>query len=123
MDHDPAVPSITSVVINTPDEERLAAFWAKLLSVEIAHRTEGFIWLEPQRPGGYSVAFQQVADPTPGRRRLHLDTAVGDMTAATDRIIALGGRHLETHTVPGLTWQVMSDPDGNEFCITPGHHD
>lgn len=123
MDYDPAVPTVNSIVINTADEERLAAFWAKLLGVDIAHRVEGFIWLEPQRPGGYSVAFQQVADPTPGRRRLHLDTSVGDVDAATARIIELGGLHLETHEVPGLTWRVMSDPDGNEFCISVEPHD
>jgi hypothetical protein len=25
------------------------------------------------------------------------------------------------HTVGDFTWVVLADPDGNEFCLTPGH--
>ena len=119
---DDLIPRVRSVVINTTDEERLSAFWAELLGVEVAQRTEGFIWLKPQRPGAFSIAFQRVAQPTEGRRRLHLDTSVGDLEAATARIVEIGGTHLEDHEVPGFAWRVMADPDGNEFCIAPEHH-
>ena len=116
------IPRIRSVVINTTNEERLAGFWSELLGVEVAQRSEGFIWLRPQRPGAFSIAFQQVAKPTEGRRRLHLDTSVGDLEAATARIVEMGGSHVEDHQVPGFAWRVMADPDGNEFCIaTDGH--
>lgn len=111
------VPRIRSVVINTIDEERLARFWSELLGVEVAQRVSGFVWLRPQRPGAFSIAFQRVAQPTEGRRRLHLDTSVSDLEAATSRIIDLGGSHVEDHQIPGLAWRVMADPDGNEFCI------
>ncbi len=114
---DEAVVEVTSVVINTTDEEKLAAFWAKLLGVEIGHRADGFIWLRRQRQGGYSIAFQRVADPTPGRRRLHLDTSVKDIDAAAAKILELGGSQVEDHEVGGFQWRVMADPDGNEFCI------
>jgi catechol 2,3-dioxygenase-like lactoylglutathione lyase family enzyme len=119
---DDLIPTVRSVVINTPDEERLAAFWAELLGVEVAHSTEGFLWLKPQRPGAFSIAFQRVANPTEGRRRLHLDTSVSDLEAATARIIAIGGSHIEDHEIPGFAWRVMADPDGNEFCIAPEEH-
>ena len=118
---DDVIPRIRSVVINTPDEERLAGFWSELLGVEIGQRTEGFIWLRPQRPGAFSIAFQKVAEPTVGRRRLHLDTSVGDLEAATARIVSMGGSHVEDHEVPGFSWRVMADPDGNEFCIAVEH--
>ncbi|MGH8923971.1 MAG: VOC family protein [Acidimicrobiia bacterium] len=114
---DEAVVEVASVVINTTDEEKLAAFWSRLLGVEIGHRVEGFIWLRRQREGGYSIAFQRVADPTPGRRRLHLDTSVKDIDVASKQIVDLGGSHLEDHKVGGFHWRVMADPDGNEFCI------
>ncbi|MGH8927581.1 MAG: VOC family protein [Acidimicrobiia bacterium] len=112
-----AVARIRSVVVNTTDEERLAEFWSALLGVEVARRVPGFIWLRPQRPGAFSIAFQRVRQPTEGRRRLHLDTSVDDLTAATALIIKMGGSHLEDHEVPGFAWRVMADPDGNEFCI------
>ena len=69
---DDLIPTVRSVVINTTDEERLAAFWAELLGVEVAHRTEGFLWLRPQRPGAFSIAFQRVANTTGARFHLQV---------------------------------------------------
>ena len=60
-------------------------------------------------------------DPTPGRNRLHLDTYVDDVDAAVARIEELGGSFLEDHEIGGFAWKVRADPEGNEFCIAPGH--
>jgi predicted enzyme related to lactoylglutathione lyase len=111
------VPQLQSVVINATDVERLVAFWSALLGVEEAMRFPGFVWLRPQHEGGISVAIQEVASPTEGRNRLHLDTTVDDLDAAHQRIVELGGSHLEDHERAGFTWRVMADPEGNEFCI------
>ena len=115
----PVTPMIGSVVINAEDAGALAGFWSELLGVEVAADHGPFIWLKPQREGGISLAIQQVPDPTPGRRRLHLDTHVGDMDAAVARILELGGSHLEDHEIEGFSLKVMADPEGNEFCIGP----
>jgi catechol 2,3-dioxygenase-like lactoylglutathione lyase family enzyme len=111
---------IGTVVINTTDVEALSRFWSELLGVEEAYRLAGFVWLKPQRPGAFQIAFQLVEDPTPGRRRLHLDSAVDDVETATARILELGGSHVEDHEIAGFAWRVMADPDGNEFCIAAG---
>ena len=125
---DDLIPTVRSVVINTTDEERLAAFWAELLGVEVAHRTEGFLWLRPQRPGAFSIAFQRVANPTEGRRRLHLDTSVSVLEAATARIIAIGGSHVEDHemVVVGLAERLVRVRDRGDRVADvgePGGHD
>ena len=113
----PETPIIGSIMINAEDAQSLAGFWSRLLGVGIAVDHGTFIWLTPQRDGAASVAFQQVPDPTPGRRRLHLDLHVDDMDAAVARILELGGSHLEDHEIEGFAWKVMADPEGNEFCI------
>jgi predicted enzyme related to lactoylglutathione lyase len=116
----PETPIVGSVVINTADHDRLVTFWSRLLGVEIAHSSPPFFtWLKPQHEGGISVAIQAVPDPTPGRRRLHLDTYVTDMDAAVARVLELGGSHVEDHEIDGFAWKVMADPDGNEFCLAP----
>ncbi|MCB0919666.1 MAG: VOC family protein [Actinobacteria bacterium] len=110
--------TLTSVVINTTDVAALAPFWQAVLGVETAHAIdEYFVWLQPQSRHGVRVALQKVPDPTPGRRRLHLDLLVDDLASARGRIEALGGSHVEDHTMGGISWSVMRDPDGNEFCI------
>jgi len=112
-----AVVELATVVINVTDYENEKAFWSALLGVGVAREFPGFCWLEPQHKGGISVALQRVDDPTPGRRRLHLDTGVADLDAARDSILELGGSHVEDHEIMGFQWKVMADPEGNEFCI------
>jgi hypothetical protein len=50
---------------------------------------------------------------TPPRSRVHLDVSVPDRLAEVARLTALGA---------SIAWEtesytVMSDPDGNEFCV------
>lgn len=107
-------------MVDTTDPERLAAFWSELLGVGIRHRSDpSFIWLDRQRAGGVSPAFQKVDHPTPGKNRLHLDGSVGDLETTTRRVVELGGTLVESHTEQSFVWNVYADPDGNVFCL--GH--
>ena len=113
-----SIPTVGAVVINTTDPDRLAGFWTQLLDVEIARKVDPFfIWLRPQHEGGISVALQKVAQPTEGRRRLHLDMHVDDLSSAIERALELGATRVEDHTIGDFSWTVMADPDGNEFCL------
>lgn len=115
------VVTVASVVINVKDYDTEKAFWGAMLGADVAREFPGFFcWFEPQHEGGISVALQLVPDPTPGRRRLHLDMSVEDVDVARDRIIELGGSHLEDFEVMGFSWRVMADPEGNEFCLAVG---
>lgn len=110
--------TMSSVVVNTTDVERLAEFWGQLLGVEVAHRSgEWFIWLQPQPDLGVSLAFQKVEEPTPGPRRLHLDLDVNNLDEAEQRAVSLGASRVAEHNMGDFTWRVMADPDGNEFCM------
>ncbi len=57
--------------------------------------------------------------PKSGKNRLHFDLAPasdGDQRAEVDRLVSLGA----TRTDIGqgeVSWTVMADPDGNEFCV------
>ncbi len=55
--------------------------------------------------------------PGSGRNRLHFDVAVdGDLRAETDRLIALGAGRVDS-AASGAAWVMLTDPDGNEFCV------
>lgn len=110
---------MTSVMIDCLDAERLADFWSRLLGVDVCERHANFIWLEPQRPGAYALAFQEITDPTPGKNRIHLDGACSDLDDLTRTVEALGGSLVTTEEIPGFTWSVYADPEGNRFCF--GH--
>jgi len=70
--------------------------------------------------GGAKVAWggPPVA-PKTGKNRLHLHVAPaadGDQRAEVDRLVALGARRLDLGQ-GDVSWVVMADPDGNEFCL------
>lgn len=112
------VVTVASVVINVRDYERQKAFWGAVLGSDVAQEfAPWFVWFAPQHPGGISVALQTVEDPTEGPRRLHLDSVADDVGEAKARIIELGGAHVEDREMAGFGWSVMTDPEGNEFCI------
>jgi predicted enzyme related to lactoylglutathione lyase len=109
---------VGSVVMNVVDIEREQAFWSALLDAEPVRSVSGFfVWQAPQHLGGISVALQRVFEPKVGRNRVHLDTGVEDLEAAQRRIEELGGSHVVSHAMGGVTWRVMADPEGNEFGI------
>lgn len=110
------------MVINTDDPDRLAAFWTALLGVGIARRSGPyFIWLELQRDGGISVAFQKVDEPTGGRRRLHLDLYVEDLDSSVQQALDLGASRITRWGTSDGRSKWPADPDGNELCLAPGH--
>lgn len=112
-------PQINTVMFDTLDPAQIAEFWMALLDVEVRHEDDDYIFLDRQRPGGVSLAFQRVPDPTPGKNKLHVDGSCDDLDEMRERIESLGGRHVDTHHAVGFVWGVFADPDGNLFCL--GH--
>ncbi len=111
--------TVQSVVINVRDYELQKAFWGAVLGADVAQEfAPWFVWFQPQHTGGISVALQTVENPTDGPRRLHLDSSVPDVSAAKERILGLGGHHVADRELGGFHWTVMTDPEGNEFCIS-----
>jgi len=59
--------------------------------------------------------------PKTGKNRLHLDLAPadgGDQQGEVDRLVSLGATLLDIGQ-GDVSWMVMADPDGNEFCVLP----
>ncbi|WP_024820505.1 VOC family protein [Arthrobacter sp. 31Y] len=110
-------PRIASIMVNAVDAARLSSFWSELLDMPVSAEHEGFIWLRPAEPGLPQLAFQQVAAPTEGRRRLHLDLHDADPSALRRKAETLGAAFVEEHNIGDFHWDVMQDPEGNEFCI------
>jgi predicted enzyme related to lactoylglutathione lyase len=61
----------------------------------------------------------QVQEVKSGKNRLHLDLRTADLKSEVERVVALGALRLtgEPVTEEGLSWHILADPDGNEFCV------
>ncbi len=70
--------------------------------------------------GGAKIAWggPPVA-PKTGKNRMHFDVAPpadGDQQAEVDRLVSLGAKRIDIGQGE-VSWVVMADPGGNEFCV------
>ena len=110
------------VTIDCADPRKLAEFWTEALGTTIGNDYGEFIFLTPTVENGPYVGLQKVPEERAGKNRVHIDFRTNDRPAEVARLVKLGAIEVEEHTVPGLTWTVLQDPEGNEFCVGGFHH-
>jgi Glyoxalase-like domain len=109
---------IKSVSFDAADALALARFWAAALGSDVDEdSTADKAFVEPAGWGGPCIWFTRVPEPKTAKNRLHFDLrAPGTMDDEVTRLQQLGARVV--HRYPDLP--VMTDPEGNEFCVEPG---
>ena len=63
------------------------------------------------------LLFLRVPEAKSGKNRLHIDLRPKDQAAEVARLEALGARRVDVGQGADVTWVVLADPDGNEFCV------
>lgn len=113
---------IQCINIDCLDPFAVAAFWQDALGWRRTHEEHDEIVLEP--PAGSpqdgvapDLLFLRVPDPTPGKNRVHLDLRPQDQDAEVARLVSLGAKRVSIGQGDEVSWVVMGDPEGNEFCV------
>ncbi|OYN98074.1 bleomycin resistance protein [Enemella evansiae] len=116
---------LTALTINAHDPEALAGFWAGVLDRRVLPDEDGIFVLPPVRPVQFRIEFAPSAEPKRGANRMHFDltsTSPEDQQQTVQRVLELGGRHLDIGQGPEASHVVLADPEGDEFCvIEPGN--
>jgi hypothetical protein len=113
----------SELVVDSRDPEALAAFWAAVLDYRVLGREDdGSVEIGPEAGFGGAaptLVFGPVAEPTPGKVRLHIDVnpTDRDQEAELERLLALGATHADVGQTGDEGWHVLADPEGNEFCL------
>ena len=113
----------SELVVDSRDPETLAAFWAEVLGYEVLGRDEdGGVEIGPAAGFGGpapTLVFAPVAEPAPGKARLHVDVSPTDrgQDAELARLLALGATRADVGQSGAESWYVLADPEGNEFCL------
>jgi hypothetical protein len=113
-DEAPAVVGIAALAVDCADPPALAAWWGRLLGGSVEVDPSGGATLHT--PGGLAIDFARVPEPKTVKNRLHLDLRSDDLAAATGQALALGATRADD-VYAGDRWQVLRDPEGNEFCL------
>ena len=118
--------SIRSFTIDSPDPYRIAQWWCQAFGVPMS--PEDF----PDDPAalcdlgsGPRLLFERVPEPKTVKNRAHIDIRAGlRRDEEVERLIALGASMYADHRRPdGSGFVVLTDPDGNEFCVERGEID
>jgi hypothetical protein len=113
----------SELVVDSRDPEALAAFWAAVLDYWVIGREgDGAVEIGPEAGFGGpapTLLFAPVADPTPGKVRLHLDVSPTDREQESElgRLLGLGATRAEVGQTGEEGWHVLADPEGNQFCL------
>jgi predicted enzyme related to lactoylglutathione lyase len=120
-----------STVVESTDHKKLARWWAEALGWHVIFETDEESVLVPswaaelsekldfhQVPPG--MVFVPVEHEKVGKNRLHWDFAPhtsDDRDAEIARLVELGATVIDVGQPADATWTVLTDPDGNEFCV------
>lgn len=113
---------VRQTVIDCADPWAVAAFWGKALGWEVKEE-DTYLWMSESGSDdsfGVVLVFVQVPEPKTGKNRVHLDLAVrgSDQAAEVARLVGLGAVRIDIGQGE-RPWVVLSDPEGNEFCVEP----
>jgi predicted enzyme related to lactoylglutathione lyase len=105
-----------STVINCVDIDLMTRFWTQVLDLTASSLApdDDFRVLRGDR---VNVSLQLAQTPVSARDQMHLDLYSDDSAAEVDRIIGLGAHFVRVGDDPDDDFVVLSDPEGNEFCI------
>lgn len=112
------------ICVDSTDPSRIAPFWEQALGWRRTYDSPDEIVLEPpvgSPEDGVSpdLLFLRVPEEKSVKNRLHIDLRPDDQAAEVARLEGLGARRVEVgqSAADKVTWVVLSDPDGNEFCV------
>ena len=130
---------LTECVVDCADPAALSRFWAAVLGYEVLDESADLVEIghggpsDAERvadfrsgPAVPTLVFIRVPEPKTVKNRLHLDVSPidSDQDSEVSRLEALGAKRTDLAPA-GASWVVMTDPEGNEFCVlrslVPGH--
>ena len=115
-----AMPSqLASVAIDATDPRIVADFWCAVLGWRVVEEDSGIVTIAPQDGIRPSIDVIAVPEGKTIKNRLHFDLRADGVSTAEEleRLLALGAVRTDVGQGPDVSWVVLADPEGNEFCL------
>ena len=115
------VSRFTELCIDCTNPRQLASFWAEVLGWRIENEASDDDEIELVDPDGGkpTLLFITVPEGKTVKNRLHIDVNPRDREQAeeVERLLGIGATLADVGQGDDVTWVVMADPEGNEFCV------
>jgi hypothetical protein len=122
---------LTETIFDCADPWAQSQFWAAALGYSTLEQSDGRVEIGPSgvsdqqrlrdvRSGPLvpTLLFVRVPEGKTVKNRVHVDLSPVDSDRDTEikRLEALGAQRTDL-APPNASWVVMTDPEGNEFCV------
>lgn len=112
------------LTVDCDDVARVGGFWSAALDIPLDPDPSPFMAsLSRSGPALPRFMFIKVPEPKTAKNRMHLDLLVENSGSRADevaRLVDLGATHVADKDQWGHSWAVLTDPEGNEFCVADG---
>lgn len=108
-----------AIAIDAIRPQVVADFWCAALGWEVIEVDAGFISIAPADGTWPTIDICAVPEAKTIKNRLHLDLRADGCSTAEElhRLLDLGAQRVDIGQGPDVSWVVLADPEGNEFCL------
>jgi hypothetical protein len=104
------------IVVDAADPARLARWWAEALGYVIVNESPDEVEIRRSPTELPGLLFLHVDEAKKGKNRLHIDLRPDDQESEVERLLDKGARPADIGQ-RDVSWVVLADPEGNEFCV------
>ena len=117
----------SELIVDAHDLRKQAEFWCEVLGYKILDEKDMWVEIgdheltpEEARSGAVvpTIVFVPVPETKTVKNRVHIDVSPIDRTQdeEVERLEGLGAKRIDIGQGE-VSWVVMADPEGNEFCV------
>lgn len=108
-----------NLAIDARDQRAVVDFWCAVLDRTVVDTDGPGVAVADRDGAAPGIDVVRVGEAETVKNRLHIDLRADgvDRAVALDRLPALGARRVDVGQPADVTWTVLADPDGNEFCL------
>jgi predicted enzyme related to lactoylglutathione lyase len=110
---------IAVISIDAAQPRLVADFWRRVLGWQVIEEDGSVISIAAQDGSWPTIDVVAVPEKKTVKNRLHFDVRADGISTADEleRLLSLGARRTDVGQGADATWVVLSDPEGNEFCL------
>ena len=112
---------IATIAIDALEPRPVADFWCAVLGWQVLEEDESGVSIGAADGSWPTIDVLRVpeGETKTVKNRVHLDLRADGVTTEDElaRLLALGARPTDVGQPAEATWVVLSDPEGNEFCL------
>ncbi|GAA1813196.1 VOC family protein [Luedemannella flava] len=104
------------IIVKAHDTTALGSWWREALGWVVIDDDPRWYEIRPAEDRMPGLLFVATTEPKTGPNRLHIDLRPDDRDAEVERLSALGATRADIGQGE-QPWVVLTDPEGNEFCV------